>query len=200
MSMNKVKANTRKRGDTLVEGVYDAAVKLIKEVGYANLTFQQIAKAAKTSRSVLYRRWADMFDLLMEIVDDRFSKALGGQLIDKIKNTGTLRGDLLNLLTLYQSTYTEIGPEIMSAALFEIGQSNKKIPKVEVDAVTKNILVMQKLLKNAKARGEKVKKVSDITLALPFNLIRMENLLHKNVDSNRIELFVDEILLPVFTD
>ena len=200
MSMNKAKANTRKRGDTLIEGVYDAAVKLIKEVGYANLTFQQIAKAAKTSRSVLYRRWADMFDLLMEIVDDRFSKALGGQLIDKIKNTGTLRGDLLNLLTLYQSTYTEIGPEIMSAALFEIGQGNKKIPKVEVDAVTKNIIVMQKLLKNAKSRGEKVKKVSDITLALPFNLIRMENLLYKNVDSNRIELFVDEILLPVFTD
>ena len=54
--MKKAKVNTRKRGDILVEGVYNAAVKLIKEVGYANLTFQQIAKAAKTSRSVLYRR------------------------------------------------------------------------------------------------------------------------------------------------
>ncbi len=93
--MNETSVNTRKRGDTLVESIYDATVKLIKEVGYANLTFQQIAKVAKTSRSVLYRRWANMFDLLMEIVDDRSSKALGGQLIDKIENTGTLRGDLL---------------------------------------------------------------------------------------------------------
>ncbi len=196
--MNETGVNTRKRGDALVESIYDAAIKLIKEVGYANLTFQQIAKVAKTSRSVLYRRWANMFDLLMEIVDDRSSKALSGQLIDRIENTGTLRGDLLNLLTLYQSTYAEIGPEILSAALFEIGQRNKEVPEAEADATAKNIMVMQKLLKNAKSRGEKIKKVSDITLTLPFNLIRMENLMNKNVDSNRIALFVDEILLPVF--
>ena len=197
--MDQTGVNTRKRGDALVESIYDAVVTLIKEVGYANLTFQQIAKAAKTSRSVLYRRWATMFDLLMEIVDDRSSKALGGQLIDRIENTGTLRGDLLNLLTLYQSTYTEIGPEIMSAALFEIGQGNKEVPEAEADVTAKNIMVMQKLLRNAESRGEEIKKVSDITLTLPFNLIRMENLMHKNVDSNRIALFVDEILLPVFT-
>ena len=197
--MNETSVNTRKRGDTLVESIYDAAVKLIKEVGYANLTFQQIAKAAKTSRSVLYRRWANMFDLLMEIVDDRSSKALGGQLIDRIENTGTLRGDLLNLLTLYQSIYVEIGPEILSAVLFEIGQGNNKVHEAEVDAAAKNILVMRKLLRNAKLRGEKIKEVSDITLTLPFNLIRMEYLLYKYVDYDRIALFVDEILLPVFT-
>jgi AcrR family transcriptional regulator len=196
--MKKKSVNTRKRGDALVESIYDAAANLIKEVGYANLTFQQIAKEAKTSRSVLYRRWANMFDLLMEIVDHRFSKALGGQLIDIIENTGTLRGDLLKLLTLYQGTYTKIGPEILSAILFEIGQGNSNVPEAEVDAATKNILVMRKILKNAKARGEKMKKVGDITLTLPFNLIRMENLMYKNVDSNRIALFVDEILIPVF--
>jgi AcrR family transcriptional regulator len=197
--MNETCANTRKRGDALVESIYNAAVKLIKEAGYANLSFQQIAKAAKTSRSVLYRRWANMFELLMEIVDDRSSKALGGQLIDRIENSGALRGDLLNLLTLYQSIYAEIGPEILSAVLFEIGQGNNKVPEAELDAAAKNILVMRKILKNAKSRGEKIKDVSDITLTLPFNLIRIQNLMYKNVDSNQIALFVDEILFPVFT-
>jgi len=197
--MNEIGMNTRKRGNTLVESIYDTTVKLIKEVGYANLTFQQIAKAARTSRSVLYRRWTNMFDLLMGIVDDRSSKALGGQLIDRIENTGTLRGDLLNLLTLYQNIYAEIGPEILSAVLFEIGQGNNKVPGAEIDALAKNILVMRKLLENAMSRGEKIKDVSDTTLSLPFNLIRIENLMHKNVDTNRIALFLDEILLPVFT-
>ena len=89
--MKQTSVNTRKRGDALVESIYNAAVRLIPHVGYANLTFQQIAKEAKTSRSVLYRRWANMFDILMEIVDYRFSKALGGRLIDRIENTGTLR-------------------------------------------------------------------------------------------------------------
>ena len=73
------------------------------------------------------------------------------------------------------------------------------MPEAEVDAAAKNILVIQKLLKNAKSRGEKIKEVSDITLTLPFNLIRLENFVYKNVDSNRIALFVNEILLPVFT-
>ena len=197
--MNETSVNKRKRGVTLAESIYDAAVKLIKEVGYANLTFQQIAIAAKTSRSVLYHRWANMFDLLMEIVDDRSSKALGGPLIDRIENTGTLRGDLLNLLTLYQRVYAETGPEILSAVLFEIGQGNNKVHEAEVDAAAKNILVMRKILRNAKSRGEKIKEVSDITLSLPFTLIRMEYFMYKTVDYDRIALFVDEILLPVFT-
>ena len=197
--MNETSVNKRKRGVTLAESIYDAAVKLIKEVGYANLTFQQIAIAAKTSRSVLYHRWANMFDLLMEIVDDRSSKALGGPLIDRIENTGTLRGDLLNLLTLYQRVYAETGPEILSAVLFEIGQGNNKVHEAEVDAAAKNILVIRKILRNAKSRGEKIKEVSDITLSLPFTLIRMEYFMYKTVDYDRIALFVDEILLPVFT-
>lgn len=196
--MNKKRVNTRKRGDALVESIYHATVKLIKKVGYANLTFQQIAKAAKTSRSVLYRRWLTMFDLLMEIVDDKSFKAIGGQLDDRLENTGTLQGDLISLLALYQSFYTQIGPEILSAGLFELGQGNNKAPDAVVDTATKNILVMRKLLENAKSRGEKIKKVSDITLSLPFTLIRMENFMGKNVDAKRIELFVDEILLPVF--
>ena len=111
--MDETNVKTRKRGNTLVESIFEAAVRLIKEVGYANLTFQQIAKAAKTSRSVLYRRWANMFDLLMEIVDDRSSKALGGQLIDRIENAGTLRGDLLNLLTIYQRIYQKLGQKFL---------------------------------------------------------------------------------------
>lgn len=51
----------------------------------------------------------------------------------------------------------------MSTVLFEIGQDNNKIPKAETDATTKNILIMRKLLKNAKSRGEKI-KVDEILL------------------------------------
>jgi AcrR family transcriptional regulator len=198
--MQETGVNTRKRGDTLTESIYDAFIKLVKETGYSNSSLQQIAKEAKTSRSVLYRRWTTRFDLLIDIVDEKSEKALGGQLIDKIEDTGTLRGDLLILLTLYQRIYTEIGPELLNAFLFEIGQDSKKIAEEKTDVKTKNLLVMKKLLNNAKSRGENIKEVSDITLFLPFNLLRMENIIYRNtVDENRLVLLVDEILLPVFT-
>ena len=191
--------NTRRRGDVLINSIYDATVEIIKEVGYANLTFQQIAQVAKTSRTVLYRRWATTFDLIREIWVYKWTKVLGGELIDRIEDTGSLRGDLLLLLTLYQSVYSEVGPEIMNAVLFEIGQNNKRIPEIKINATDKNILIMRKLLRFAKARSEKIKEVSDISLTLPFELMRIKYMMGKDlVDGEQLKLLVDEILLPVF--
>lgn len=189
----------RRRGDALSESIYNATIETIKKVGYTNLTFQQIAQAAKTSRTVIYRRWKSKFDLLYEILLYKTRKALGGELIDLIEDTGSLRSDLLQLLTLYQKIFTEVGPEIMNAILFEMGQDNKKMNELKEEVITKNILTMRKLLGFAKARGEKIKEVSDATLTLPFDLIRVENFLRKDdIDKNRLQLLVDEILLPVF--
>ncbi|NLM12878.1 MAG: TetR/AcrR family transcriptional regulator [Epulopiscium sp.] len=191
--------NMRRRGDALSESIYNATIEMIKKVGYTNLTFQQIAQAAKTSRTVIYRRWKTTFELIHEIMVYKTTKALGGELIDKIEDTGSLRSDLLQLLTLYQRIYTEGTHEIMNAILFEMGQDNKKMSEIEIHATKKNILVMKKLLDFAKARGEKIKEVSDATLTLPFDLIRVENLLRKKaIDAKRLEVLVDEILLPVF--
>ncbi|QOX65677.1 TetR/AcrR family transcriptional regulator [Anoxybacterium hadale] len=197
--MERAGKNMRRRGDALNESIYNATIEIIREVGYANLTFQKIAHTAKTSRTVMYRHWETTFDIIREIIIYKTANILGGELIDKIESTGNLRGDLLQLLTLYQRIYTEVGPEIMNAFLFEMGQNNKKIPGIEVNAINNNILTMRKLLESAKARGEKIKEVSDATLTLPFDLIRIENFLHKEgAGANRLDLLVDEILLPVF--
>jgi len=201
MKMNHAGRNMRRRGDALYESIYNATIELIKKVGYINLTFQDIAKAAKTSRTVIYRRWQTKLDLIHEIMVYKMKKVLDGKLIDKIEDTGSLRGDLLQLLTLYNKAYLEVGPEIMNAILFEMGQNNKKMAEITVNATNKNIRVMQKLLGFAKARGEKIKEVSETTLTLPFDLIRVEYLMRKGVmDEKRLELLVDEILLPVFLE
>ncbi|MDF2986168.1 MAG: TetR family transcriptional regulator [Eubacterium sp.] len=197
--MKEPDKNTRRRGDVLIDSIYDATVKIIKEVGYANLTFRQIAQNAKTSRTVLYRRWTTTFDLIREIMVYKSALVLDGELFDKIRDTGSLRSDLLLLLTLYQSIYNEVGTEIMNAFLFEMSQSNEKIDEIKIKAIGKNILTMEKLLRFAKARGDKLKEVGDMTLVLPFDLIRMENIVRKDVvDTKRLEIIVDEILLPVF--
>ena len=208
--MKEPDKNARRRGDVLIDNIYDAAVKIIREVGYPNLTFRQIAQNAKTSRTVLYRRWATTFDLIREIMVYKSALALDGELIDKIEDTGSLRSDLLQLLVLYQRFYTGVGTEIMNVILFEMSQSSEKVTDIKtgkiekktadikIGEMEKNILVMKKLLRLAKARGDKLKEVDDMTLVLPFDLIRMENIFRQVVDSKRLELLVDEILLPVF--
>ena len=199
--MKETNRNIRKRGNVLLESIYDATVKVIKEVGYANLTFQQIAKTAKTSRTVIYRRWSTKFDLIREIKEYKKSIVLDGELSDEIQKTESLREDLLQLLTLYQKVYMGVGPEIMSAFLFELSQNNDKIAEIKIIAKEKNIMIMKKLLEFARERGDKIKKVSNETLVLPFDLIRIENVMWKSeIDESRLASLVDEILIPVFRE
>ncbi len=195
------RSDTRRRGDTLTESIYQAVEDIIKTEGYTNLTFQKIAQAARTSRTVLYRRWETPLDLIHDLVVEKLLHALGGEFIDMLEDTGSLRGDLLRLLTLYQRYYIAVGPEIMNAVLFEASQNSPTMVAMGQNAVKKNILAIRKVLDFARMRGDKVKNVSEFALRLPFDMIRMQYLLLRTeIDARQLELLVDEILLPVFSE
>ena len=192
---------TRRRGDKLLESIYNAATEIIREEGYANLTFVKVARRAQTSRTVLYTRWGTPFYLIREIMAYRSDQALGGEVIDEIKDTGSLRGDLLYLLELYQKTYAAIGPEIVSAMLFEMSQNNTRIPAIKGDVVSRNIETIDKIIEFAKARGEKTKSLSAPMQTLPSDLVRANFLWGQHtLDREVREQIVDEILMPVFTE
>ncbi|MCL2833977.1 MAG: TetR/AcrR family transcriptional regulator [Treponema sp.] len=192
---------TRRRGDKLIDSIYSAALEIIRNEGYGNLTFLRISRLARTGRTVLYRRWAAPLDLIREIMRYRSEQALGGDLGDVLKNTGSLRGDFLYLLELYQKIYLSVGPEIMNAMLFEMSQNNMRIPVIKSEIGFRNVEIMEKLIKFAKERGEKIKPLSEKTLRLPFELIRMNFLWdRKALNKAAQEQLVDEILLPVFLE
>jgi len=191
---------TRKRGDRLLESIYHATIEIIRDEGYSNLTFLRIARVARTGRTVLYRRWATPFDLVREIMVYKSAQALGGDLIDLIKDTGSLRGDLLYLMKLHEKIYTSVGPEIMNVMLFEQSQNNARIPAIKDDIGLRNVALMEKIIGFAKARGETVKPLSEVALTLPFDLIRINLLWGKQApNGTALEHLVDEIVMPVFT-
>jgi len=193
-------APSRRRGDRLLESIYDATTHIINTEGYGSLTFLRVARLARTGRTVLYRRWATPFDLVREIMIAKSTAALDGELIDKIEDTGSLRGDLLYLMDLYQRIYLATGPELMNAVLFEMSQDAARMAQMKDGAVFKNIQVMDKLLGFAKARGDKVNALSMTAKTLPFDLIRTSFLWERRVLTEKErERLVDEIVLPVFT-
>ena len=197
--MDSLTGATRKRGDMLTQSIYDAAIDIIRSEGYGSLTFLKVARAARTGRTVLYRRWATPLDLVREIMTYRSAQALGGDLPGLVKDTGSLRGDLLYMMELYQKIYVSVGPEIMNAMLFELSQNNARIPVLKADIGFRNVELMEKLLGFAKARGEPVRPLSETALTLPFDLIRMRFIWgQRELDKAAREQLVDEILLPVF--
>lgn len=189
--------NRRRRGEILTESIYQATVEALKEDGYANLTFQKIAQKTRTSRTVLYRRWETPLALIHEIMVHKLHQVFDGELIDNLIDTGSLRGDILHMLTLYQRFNIEVGSEIVNAVLFEMSQNNPVVQSFSRNAMEKNIAVMRKIVAFAQARGEKIRDLSPRTLTLPFDLVRIDNLLYRTVDEEHLEQLVDEIILPV---
>ncbi|MCO5235491.1 MAG: TetR/AcrR family transcriptional regulator [Chitinophagaceae bacterium] len=195
--------NSRRRGNDLLDSLYNATIKLTDTVKLTNLTFQQIAEEANTSRAVLYRRWTTPFELLQEIYNYKAKELFDGSFFDKLKDNGSLRSDFLQLLTLFQNTYKKIGAEIINNYYFLRTQDSDNSQETEMhkNAVEKYLRTMERILQNAETRGEKIKKVHHVTLMLPFDLIRTENLIRpENINKNRLATMVEEVLLPVFTE
>lgn len=67
-------------------------------------------KRSKTTRSVLYRYWNDVFDLIFEAVRFNISQnpKWRGNVIDQEINKGSLRQDLIELLTFMRENFYSI--------------------------------------------------------------------------------------------
>ena len=82
--------------------MYDAAIMIYSQVGWAGFNFAVISRAAGIGKSAIYRRWSSREELLSDTLKARWLP------VEEI-NTGHLRDDLRRLamlfLTLLSSSY-----------------------------------------------------------------------------------------------
>lgn len=72
------------------EAVLDAAIALVAEIGYGQLTVDRIAARAKASKTTMYRRWTGRAELVAEAPRRQAEGSAS-----TVEDTGSLRGDLL---------------------------------------------------------------------------------------------------------
>ncbi|MDP4099324.1 TetR/AcrR family transcriptional regulator [Paenibacillus sp. P96] len=189
----------RRRGEKLEKAILEAAYEIMQTLGYEQMTFQNVAKQAKTSRTVIYGRYHNQVDLLYALVQYRLAQALGGKMIDLVQENGSLREDLLAVLELYQQFLEAVGPEIMSALLFELSQKNEQFQQLSVRGRESNIEVMRKVQKFARQRGEIRHEFSVMQMSLPFDILRFEHMIRGGkVSKEYLSQLVDEVLMPVY--
>jgi AcrR family transcriptional regulator len=83
-------ARGRPRDPGLEDRVFDAAIALYAEVGWAGFSFEAVARRAGVGKAALYSRWTGRQELLHQTFEARW---LAPARID----TGTLRDDLIAL-------------------------------------------------------------------------------------------------------
>jgi AcrR family transcriptional regulator len=184
---------TRRRGAALEEALLDAAWAELAVAGYQNLTMEAVADRAGTSRAVLYRRWGNRAALVIAAMR-RHRPMLSGEIPD----TGSLRGDVLALLTRVSDRLAELGPETVCGILGDYFADRDLFAQVQDQVLLIGAGVMTTILKRAEDRAEIQPGVSSRVATLPTDLFRHELLIRRTPPTRQvITEIVDEVFLPL---
>jgi AcrR family transcriptional regulator len=176
------------------EELLAATLAVLRETGYDNLTIDKVVARAHASKTTVYRRWPSK----AELVCAAFAHQIRGA--GALSDTGTLRGDLLQLAeviardaALYASTI---------AGILAASNRNPRLRELLVDHLYRDRRAqVHGVLHRAVSRGEIVPEVisDDIWDLLP-GYISFRMLQHgRPVTSETLRVLVDEVMLPSLT-
>jgi AcrR family transcriptional regulator len=188
----------RRRGPELESALLEAAWNELVEVGFAGLTMESVAARAKTGIAVLYRRWTNKDQLVFAAIE-RYSQAHPVEIPD----TGTLRGDLLALLTAMSRARATFMAVAAAAGFSGLLTSTGLTPAQAREKLfgDQRIRGDQIIYRRAHDRGEiDLERIPPAVLTMPFDLVRHDLLMNlEPVKPARITSIVDEIFLPLVT-
>jgi AcrR family transcriptional regulator len=187
---------TRRRGAALERALLEAAWAELSERGYEQLSFENVAARAGTSKPVVYRRWAGKPELaraaLLHVIERDPAP---------VPDTGTLRGDVIAMLR--RANERRVG--IASALIAQLGDLHRatgtSIDDLRASLATSQRTAMEEIIDRAVQRGEvDPTKLTKRIIQLPEDLFRHQLLMTSQAlpDPDIIEI-VDTIFLPLIT-
>lgn len=184
---------TRRRGTALEAALLDAAWDELQAAGYQAMTMEAVADRAGTSRAVLYRRWPKRAELVVAALR-RHRPIMSGEIPD----TGSLRGDVLALLTRMSERLAATGPETLYGLLGDYLADAELFDRLRADVLQTGTGIVISILKRAAERGEARPDVTGRIAALPTDLFRNELWLRRTPPAATvIAEIVDDVFLPL---
>jgi AcrR family transcriptional regulator len=186
----------RRRGEELEAALLEAAWEELADVGFAKLTMESVAARAKTGVAVLYRRWSRKDDLVMAAIAH-----YGQRYPVNIPDTGSLRGDMLALLTEIGEARTVFTTVVTAAFSGLLADSGLTPAEVRARLIENRPIWSQQIYRRAQERGElDVGSIPEAVLTMPFDLMRHDLLMTlKPIPPERIRSIVDDLFLPLVT-
>jgi AcrR family transcriptional regulator len=174
------------------EAIHQAALAVLSEVGYDRTTVESIAQRAQVGKATIYRRFKNKEEILMAAMREHASCSLPQ--ID----TGSLRGDLISLITEHVKLLKGPEGELMMSLLSiahrdpELGKLLNQNSPIEAESES------SKIFERAIKRGEISKKANIAFLSdvVPSIITHRIFITHQPVDKKFIEQLVDELLIP----
>lgn len=195
--MDEQKKGTRRRGEILEEAIMKATLDELDQTGYAHLTMEKVADRAGTNKAVLYRRWANKYELVIAALHKRLPK-----ITDEIPNTGNLRDDVYAYLQERFEPFKTIGAQTIRGLMMEpliwrhIAAAMPQFAQRRSE--NKLTAAMMAIMKNAEKRGEiHLEKLSPRIISLPVDLLQYDLVTKQEVSDKTITEIVDDIFMPL---
>lgn len=184
----------RRRGEELEAALLEAAWQELVEAGFAKLTMESVAARAKTGVAVLYRRWSNKDDLALAAI-----RHYGRMHPVDVPDTGSLRGDMIALLTNFSTARVSF-IAIITAAFSGLLTSTGLTPaEVREKILTDRPPQSAQVFARAHERGEiDLGRIPPAVLTMPFDLMRHDMLMtYKPIPPERVLAIVDDLFMPL---
>jgi AcrR family transcriptional regulator len=187
---------TRRRGAELDRAILDAAWEQLVAEGYEHFTIDTVAARARTSKPVLYRRWKTRDDLLRDTVRHR-----GAADPPSIPDTGTLRGDLLALLSRANTTRNPMAALVSSMLGSYYNQVGPTPAELRDAFLSQRGSAVEQVVNRAVERGEiDPARLTPRIIDQTFDQFRNEMMMTlRPVPDHVLRQIVDDIFIPLVT-
>ncbi|WP_286917220.1 MULTISPECIES: TetR/AcrR family transcriptional regulator [Pseudomonas] len=185
----------RRRDPGRDEAILDATIEVLAESGYDGMTMDMVAARAKTGKATVYRRWSSKAELILEAVTHLKRSQVD---LDRLPDTGTLRGDLLALFKPQSVEEAHLKMRVM-AGLASVLLQNPQLGEAGDAAIVQPWAVVNRLLmQRALERGEISPKadINALSQVLPSMAAYRALIQKKPFDLEFLTALVDGVLLP----
>lgn len=184
-----------RRGAGRRTAICEAVCELLAKVGYDRMTMDAIANQAKASKATIYRMWPDKPQLVVEALKCQFDTDT------EVPDTGSLRGDLIALMTTAcQIVDSELG-EMVSGLMTAAAHDPILADTLSQSLFEDKAVMHADLVRRAVERGE-IPPDTDASI--------LHEVMHSMISSRKVwnlgpldeeyaQHVVDEVLIPVMT-
>ena len=152
----------RKRDGSRDAAILEAALSILSEVGYSEMTMEMVAARAKAGKGTVYRRWPSKAEMVLDAVTQMKRSLVD---LDHLPDTGSLRGDLLALFRPQSVEDTGRKLRVMAGLASLLSQNPSLAEAGQAAVVAPWVDANRLLMRRACERGEVSKKADIETLA-----------------------------------
>ncbi len=183
----------RPRDATRDAAIHAAALELLKEVGYEQLSVGSIAARAGVSTATIYRRWANKAAVVASAVEHQATDA------PPEPRGGELRHDLLEVLQWLAQQIAEQDVAMFAAVLAGMRSDPGLAAAVRGRLHRDEAAMIDRTLRRAARRGEALHPHADDLLAqiAPAVIVHRLVIVGEPCDPPFLEHLVDDVLLPL---